>query len=177
MSTPKVSSEHKPKQAGIQRRLYPMLGLVGITVGHGLLPWAISLLTARYGWTDGRPGIFNLLGVIPALFGLTGTVWGFAMHYLHAPDRVEWGWASTFFIVTGPYKYSRNPMYTSEILLWLGWAGLYGSAAVLIAAVIFAVYQNFYGIPREERAMAARFGESYRQYQKTVPRWLGIPRR
>jgi protein-S-isoprenylcysteine O-methyltransferase Ste14 len=176
MNAPEVPTG-KSNRGGFPRRMYPIIGVVGITVGHVLLPWAISLLTPRYGWDDGRPGIFNLLGLIPGLFGLAGTIWGFSMHYLHAPDRVEWGWASTYLILKGPYQYSRNPMYVSEVLLWLGWAAFYGSIAVMIADVIFWVYQNFYGIPGEERAMEARFGETYRQYKNAVPRWLGMPRR
>jgi protein-S-isoprenylcysteine O-methyltransferase Ste14 len=66
-------------------------------------------------------------------------------------------------------------MYASEILFWLGWVAFYGSITVLIFAVIFWAFLNFYAIPHEERALQERFGENYLLYMRTVPRWFKFP--
>lgn len=58
----------------------------------------------------------------------------------------------------------------------MGWALFYGSIAVLAVFLLIAVAMNFVAVPREERNLEARFGETYRQYKSEVPRWLGKPR-
>ncbi len=85
--------------------------------------------------------------------------------------------AKSYLLTRGPYAFSRHPMYLSEQVLWFGWAIFYGSLAVLIAFVVWCLVFNFFAVPREERALEARFGEAYRQYKNTVPRWFGKIRR
>ena len=48
------------------------------------------------------------------------------------PERVELDWSPKILLTRGPYGFSRHPMYLAEGALWLGWAILYGSAAVSI---------------------------------------------
>jgi protein-S-isoprenylcysteine O-methyltransferase Ste14 len=72
----------------------------------------------------------------------------------------------------GPYALSRNPMYVSEVMLWLGWTMFYGSLGVTVGFVILLA-ALVVSVPYEERALDARFGERYRGYKITVPRWLG----
>jgi hypothetical protein len=55
------------------RRLPRWTGVVVPTVAfpavYAVLPWALSLLGARHGWAGGRPGIANLVGLIPVAVG------------------------------------------------------------------------------------------------------------
>jgi protein-S-isoprenylcysteine O-methyltransferase Ste14 len=62
-------------------------------------------------------------------------------------------------------------MYIGELALWLGWALLFGSPAVLAGGLVLLVLMNRV-IRREEAALDAQFGDAYRAYQATVPRWL-----
>jgi len=102
-------------------------------------------------------------------------VFGFSQ-FRHLPQRVPTDWSPAILMTGGPYAISRHPMYIGELALWLGWAILYGSIAVLIGfAVLCAIVARL--APREERALEAKFGERYRQYKARVPRWLGIARR
>ena len=58
-------------------------------------------------------------------------------------------------------------------MIWLGWIVFYGSFAL---AGIFAVMALFIGpviVRREERALEIRFGDTYREFRRTTPRWLG----
>ena len=84
--------------------------------------------------------------------------------------------APPFLMTTGPYAYTRNPMYVAELALWLGWAILFGSLVILLGFVVLTVVIILV-VPWEERGLETQFGETYRQYQARVPRWLGRTRR
>jgi protein-S-isoprenylcysteine O-methyltransferase Ste14 len=140
---------------------------------HGVIPWAVSLLTPRYGWVSGRPGPWNLLGLVPVIAGVACLVWVMVNHITRTPERVVLGSTPGYLLERGPYRFSRNPMYVAELALWLGWAILYGSIAVLVGSLLLWAAMNYRGIPREERNLEARFGEAYLHYKSRVPRWLG----
>jgi protein-S-isoprenylcysteine O-methyltransferase Ste14 len=79
---------------------------------------------------------------------------------------------STTVVRTGPYGFSRNPIYLSFSLLHLGiatWANSVWLLATLAGAV---AVMALVVIPREERYMARRFGDAYRDYTRRVRRWL-----
>lgn len=138
---------------------------------YGVIPWAIALLTTRYGWTEDSPGFWNLLGLIPVVVGITGLVWTMSLHFAQAP-RAALDLAQNYLLTHGPYTFSRHPMYLSELAVLLGWTIFYGSIAVLVAFVVGCIVFNFVSVPLEERALEARFGEVYRAYKERVPRWF-----
>lgn len=181
MSRPEVPDGKRSKRPSMPRWMALIAALlvwvVGVPLAHGVIPWAISLLTPRYGWAEGRPGIWNLLGLIPISVGTAGLVWIMVLHFARTPERVELEWTPKYLLRRGPYVFTRNPMYVAELALWLGWALLYGSVAVLIGFLLLVVVLNFRVVSREERTLEARFGDTYRQYKGTVPRWLGKTRR
>jgi len=79
---------------------------------------------------------------------------------------------STRIVRTGPYRFSRNPIYLSFILLVLGlslWLNDFWLLLTLVPAVgIIAVVV----IPREERFLEENFHEQYSSYKAAVRRWL-----
>lgn len=137
------------------------------------LPWAISLLTRRYGWTENHPSIWNLFGLIPVIFGTVGLLWGIALHSDASPGGIEWELDKSYLLMRRMYAYSRHPMYLSELLLLVGWIIFYGSIAVLILFLAWFLFFNYFAMPNEERILEAHFGEAYRAYKKKVQRWLG----
>ena len=170
MNTTNIPNDGEGK---ITKFLSPWLAYpLAFLVWEGL-PWAISLLSLRYGWTTGRPGPWNWPGLIPVLVGTAGLIWGVAVHSAQSPQGIEWELDKSYLLRHGLYRFSRHPMYLSELTLLLGWVIFYGSAAVMIAWAIGWVLFNFYAIPQEERVMEAHFGETYSEYKKQVPRWLG----
>jgi protein-S-isoprenylcysteine O-methyltransferase Ste14 len=170
MSTSNVPNSRQPKRTKFLSSwlAYPL----ALIVWEGM-PWAISLLMPRYGWTQGRPGFWNLLGLIPILVGTAGLIWGVAVHSAQSPQGIEWELDKSYLLRRGLYTFSRNPMYLSELVLLLGWVLFYGSIAVLIAFVVWYAFFNFYIVPLEERTLEAHFGEAYREYKQQVPRWFG----
>ncbi len=167
------------RRISISRRtayaLAPLAWLVAIPLAHGVLPGALSLLAHRNGWVNHRPGIVNLIGLFPLLIGCCGLIWVFIQgmrNFADAPERIELNWTPKLLMVRGPYAYSRNPMYVSELALWFGWAIFFGSAAVLIGSIVICVVIKFI-VRREERDLKSQFDPGYSQYMATVPRWLG----
>src|SRR5262245_56442749 len=79
---------------------------------------------------------------------------------------------TTAIVRTGPYRYSRNPIYLAFSLLQLGiavWLNSWWLVATLAAAVALVHYVV---ITREEEYLEARFGAEYRDYKAAVRRWM-----
>jgi protein-S-isoprenylcysteine O-methyltransferase Ste14 len=142
----------------------------------GLLPWLVALLTPRYGWKAGSPGYSNLLGLIPLAVGLAGSLRSLHLHARRSVRGIDMEPDKNYLLKDGPYAYSRNPMYLSELTLLFGWGLLWGSIAVLILFAAWWAFFVFYQVPREERIIEGHFRDSYREYKSTVPRWFGRPR-
>lgn len=79
---------------------------------------------------------------------------------------------TTAIVRSGPYRWTRNPMYLAMVLVYAGvalWFDVFW-ALVLIPLVIWLV--NRLIIRKEERYLEERFGEEYRRYKTEVRRWL-----
>lgn len=75
-------------------------------------------------------------------------------------------------IVKGLYRYVRNPMYISWYLILLGEAIFFQSRGLLYYLLGWIIFFYFKVIAFEEPSLRAKFGESYRQYCKSVRRWI-----
>jgi protein-S-isoprenylcysteine O-methyltransferase Ste14 len=79
---------------------------------------------------------------------------------------------TTTIVRTGPYRFSRNPIYLAFTALQLGIALWVGDAWLLITLVPALALMSFWVIPREERYLEARFPSEYLPYKSSVRRWL-----
>jgi protein-S-isoprenylcysteine O-methyltransferase Ste14 len=175
MSTSNTPDSQPPQRARIPHWTAPFFWIVGTLLVHVGLPWFISFFVPRYGWADASPGWWNLIGLIPALGGLVMIAWGVILRFNVAASGWRWKLAPSYMLNKGPYRFSRNPIYLLELVMWLGWSIFYGSIAVLITFFLWWAAFVFYVIPRDERRMEARFGETYLQYKQSVPRWMKLP--
>lgn len=75
-------------------------------------------------------------------------------------------------IITGPYRYVRNPMISGVLFILIGEALWLRSVSIGLWALLFFAINTVYFIMREEPSMLARFGEEYRDHKARVPRWL-----
>ena len=78
---------------------------------------------------------------------------------------------TTTIVRTGPYRFSRNPIYLSFILLMIGLSIWLNDAWLLITLVPPLVFISAVVIPREERFLARSFPE-YSTYRARVRRWM-----
>jgi protein-S-isoprenylcysteine O-methyltransferase Ste14 len=79
---------------------------------------------------------------------------------------------SSELVQEGPYRWTRNPMYLGMLGILSGTAWMLGSATPWLLVFTFLWWISTRFIAIEERMLGARFGESYRDYQKRVRRWL-----
>ena len=75
-------------------------------------------------------------------------------------------------VSTGPYRFSRNPIYLAFSLFQLGLSVWVNSLGLLIALIPAVVLMALVVIPREERYLEARFPSEYSSYRAAVRRWL-----
>jgi protein-S-isoprenylcysteine O-methyltransferase Ste14 len=72
----------------------------------------------------------------------------------------------------GPFRYTRNPLYLSDAMIYAGIAVLRNSlwAVVLLPLAMFVIQREVMG--REERYLERTFGEEYLDYKARVRRWI-----
>jgi len=79
---------------------------------------------------------------------------------------------ATALVTSGPYRFSRNPIYLALTVAYLGLAIGYGSLWLLILLAPLLIVMRHGVIAREERYLEGKFGEPYRAYRSRVRRWL-----
>jgi protein-S-isoprenylcysteine O-methyltransferase Ste14 len=125
------------------------------------------LLHAAWPLPLGLPGV----GAAAMLLSLVLFVWAVRTLRL-AGTPVPGDRPTTAVVRTGPFRYSRNPIYLAfslfhfGIACWMDSAWLLGTLLVAVALMALVV------IPREERYLAARFASDYLPYKSAVRRWL-----
>lgn len=82
------------------------------------------------------------------------------------------GAKATLIVTTGPFKYTRNPMYLGFITMLIGTAILLGTVSPVFVIPIFFILVQKQFILREEKWMEDWFGQPYLEYKKKTPRWL-----
>ncbi|MCY4299840.1 MAG: isoprenylcysteine carboxylmethyltransferase family protein [Flavobacteriaceae bacterium] len=79
---------------------------------------------------------------------------------------------SSYFIKTGPFRYSRNPIYLGFLMILIGIGLLYGTFSGFVGALIFYLVADFWCIPFKENKLGKMFGEEYLEYKRNVRRWI-----
>lgn len=139
----------------------------------GILAGYVPVILVGPGQTElANAGLRSL----PALFFLgTGMltyflcVWSFAVTGRGTPLPVD---APRTLVVTGLYRYVRNPMYLSVLSVVLGWAILTAAPVLVLYLMGLAGGFHLFVIGYEEPTLRRRFGGSYETYCAEVPRWL-----
>jgi protein-S-isoprenylcysteine O-methyltransferase Ste14 len=79
---------------------------------------------------------------------------------------------TTIIVTTGPFRWTRNPMYLAMALIYAGLAISFdGPIAFALLPLVLIIIQTQV-IAREERYLEAKFGDDYRRYKAEVRRWL-----
>lgn len=118
-----------------------------------------------------RPSAPELLGPVltlcAALFFLLSL-----QEFRRVGTSVRGSERSTTIVRTGPYRFSRNPIYLSFILLLLGLSVWLNDSWLLVTLLPAVGFIAIVVIPREERFLERNFHDEYSSYKNTVRRWL-----
>lgn len=79
---------------------------------------------------------------------------------------------STYLIKDGLYRYSRNPIYLSMIIVLFGGAILLGSITPFFVIPVFILFIQKVFVEKEEKFLANIFGDEYIKYKKDIKRWV-----
>jgi protein-S-isoprenylcysteine O-methyltransferase Ste14 len=149
-----------------------------------LLPFVMVVLVPRWllaAWpaTDTRWPARSALAIPSQLLGALLGLAGFALFawcvLLFA--RVGRGtlapWDPTQRLVAvGPYRHSRNPMITSVVTMLAAESLIVGSRVLAVWMAVFALFNHVHFLAIEEPGLVRRFGASYEEYRRAVPRWI-----
>jgi protein-S-isoprenylcysteine O-methyltransferase Ste14 len=116
-------------------------------------------------------GVSRLIGTKAIIDGLVVGAWGF-MTMKAAETELSPYKPTRVLVESGPFAYTRNPLYLSITLVYAGIATLRRAplTLALLPLLLSAVQRGV--IEREERYLEQKFGDSYRSYRSRVGRWL-----
>ena len=131
-------------------------------------------LTARYlpafsfdlPWRTGLAISFASAGILCILAGVLAFRKAMTTVNPLNPD------ATSTMVISGIYRFSRNPMYVGLLLVLTAWAIYLSNAPAFLFLPVFVACMTRLQIIPEERALAAKFGDEFAAYKRSVRRWL-----
>jgi protein-S-isoprenylcysteine O-methyltransferase Ste14 len=150
----------------------PLLKTLVFTV---VVPGSVVILVPRWllgGFALPRDGALALAGGLLFCLGAClylRCAWDFATVGRGTPAPID---PPRELVVSGPFRYVRNPFYVGIVSMLLAEAVLFRSGRLLWYAALFFVCFHWFVVLYEEPALRARFGEGYLRYCTTVRRWV-----
>jgi protein-S-isoprenylcysteine O-methyltransferase Ste14 len=118
----------------------------------------------------------NGLGLILLLPGLAGLLWCVWSFYTEGRGTLAPWSPPRHLVVGGLYRFSRNPMYVSVVLILCGWTVGFRSRALAVYALAVMLAFHARVVFGEEPWLARTHGDAWTRYRAGVPRWLGVRR-
>jgi protein-S-isoprenylcysteine O-methyltransferase Ste14 len=136
----------------------------------GFVPWWVTQ------W-EFRPAFFGvdltrILGGILIIVGVPGLVDSFARFALEGLGTPAPIAPPQNLVVTGLYRYVRNPMYVAVVAVILGQGILFGDWRLLIYGGLMWLAFHAFVLAYEEPVLAESFGAQYEDFRANVPRWV-----
>jgi protein-S-isoprenylcysteine O-methyltransferase Ste14 len=157
------------------RRVLAILGSAAFLViapgfVAGLAPWWIS------GWRVQAPffglPVFRFIGGLLVPLGISGLLDSFVRFALQGLGTPAPVFPTRHLVVTGLYRYVRNPMYVAVVIAILGQGLIFGNVTVLeYGGLVWLLFHGFV-LVYEEPTLRASFGSEYKSFCVEVPRWI-----
>jgi protein-S-isoprenylcysteine O-methyltransferase Ste14 len=140
-----------------------IVGFIVALIGVGL-----DLL---FGFKDFTSNAILLIGILILIIGFLIRVWATYCFYMHKMKVIVLHTQNKL-ITTGPFHYSRNPLYLGgNVFIFLG-ASLILGTPMGLAITILQIPLVDVMIRREEKQLEKTFGQDWLEYKKQVRRWL-----
>ncbi len=140
-----------------------------------LVPGTVVVLVPRWllrgeptlqgGWTGAAGGLLLVCGAVLYL----RCAWDFAVRGRGTPAPVD---PPRELVVSGPYRYVRNPIYLGVLSMVVGEAALYRASVLLGYAGALLLAFHLFVVTYEEPTLRRKFGAAHERYCASVPRWL-----
>jgi protein-S-isoprenylcysteine O-methyltransferase Ste14 len=78
-------------------------------------------------------------------------------------------------VTTGLYRYSRHPMYITQVVMFVG-VGIASASWLFLLLTIVYQALGFTYAGSEERICLEKYGDAYQEYMERTPRWIGLPK-
>jgi len=137
----------------------------------GMVAFAIP---AIWIWQAGKLHRAYPAGLVVFAIGTASLLWCVRDFYVQGKGTLAPWSPPQNLVVVGLYRYSRNPMYVSVLLVLLGWAAAFASRGLLIYAALIALAFHLRVVYGEEPFLAQKHGVAWRAYVSQVPRWFGL---
>jgi protein-S-isoprenylcysteine O-methyltransferase Ste14 len=136
----------------------------------GPLPWLITNWQFRPALLGSElTRVAGIALIVAGLPGLLDSFRRFAVEGFGTPAPIA---PPEQLVVTGLYRYVRNPMYVAVLALLVGQALLFGSPALLAVGAAFWLGTHLFVVAYEEPTLEHTFGAQYQAYRANVPRWI-----
>lgn len=147
--------------------LPPLVFLGPLLVGIGLnqlVPWRLPTAAP---W----PTVLTWAGAVLLVAGIALMSWAAVVMWRHHTTVVPW--ARVDHLMTGgPFRFTRNPIYVGDLLVYLGATLVAGTVWPLALLPLPLVVMQRLVIAREEAYLRERFGDRYAAFTARVRRWL-----
>ena len=111
------------------------------------------------------------LAIALAIAGIGLAMWGGATFSRAGTELHPASETNAKLVTNGPFRFTRNPMYSGVILVSLGIAFFFGTLPFFAATVLLLLLINAAFIPFEEAKMERQYGAGFRAYKSRVRRW------
>ncbi|MGA8367562.1 MAG: methyltransferase family protein [Candidatus Acidiferrales bacterium] len=157
------------------RRVFAVVGsAVFLLLAPGtfmaFVPWWISRWRMRAPFLGFTP--FRAIGALLIAAGIAILLESFGRFALEGVGTPAPVFPPRHLVVTGFYRYVRNPMYVAATSLLLGQALLLGDIRILAYAMFAWLATNLFVLTYEEPTLRKTFGAEYETYCAHVPRWI-----
>lgn len=141
--------------------IWALIYLIVAGIVSALYPWG-ALVSLRVLW----------LGIVVAIAGFGIAVSGVALFRRMGTEIKPTSETNKVLVTTGPYRFTRNPMYLGLVVFTLGIALCFGSLPMFTIPILVFATTNLVHIPFEEAKMRRQFGPIFDEYTHQVRRWI-----
>ena len=137
------------------------------------LTFGLAIYFSRPLFPDLSSGIFDVMGLIFLILGIVtlgSAVSSFKKHETTInPIAIK---KASSLVISGAFKYSRNPMYLGMVLILLSISFKFNLIGGIILTMLFAGYITKFQIIPEEIVMNKLFGDEFEKYKNKTRRWI-----
>jgi protein-S-isoprenylcysteine O-methyltransferase Ste14 len=117
------------------------------------------------------PNVLKWIGYVLVIIGL-GLAFNAVGRFMRARTTVDPHGSVSSIVTSGPYRFTRNPIYLGFVCFLIGFLFMFKSYWGLILSPVFIVLMNTLVIQHEEAYLEKKFGDTYTSYKSGVRRWL-----